>query len=581
MTLLFCLVCFFHASFAAERRDLAALLPEETIAIVRAPDMPSLIRAFEGSRLDDMYHDQDDAKVFRSLRREITSAQDRMAARGSISNRQLRAFARGEAILAAIPPSGGGKSVQWVLLFEHSGDPAVLKALNEGPKPSNARVEKSQQRIGPFPMTHFRIVREVAAKIPGAKGGSDALRQVSEEYDQYLGPSIGVYGPAAGNPVPRILDRLARAQAGEAFAPPSLLTATDSLKTRGQAVLAVDLGRIVHQSILNMTRGKQSLLFDPRAFEISGVRAAASVDLKPDRIGVELAIETPAQPGGAAQLLTLAAPLPRNASDLVPADAFAYTALGYPLDGGWQKLRAVFAAASPSLNQSLQMQLQSIHQATGTDVEAGLFHNLDNSVIRFVWPKNGGKSQLEMSTFLVRVKNEKAFQASLDLLLKYISQGFGLYQIVHAQYLGQPLWGLRPGRPDVASQVEPSFWFGLAGGWAVCGMRIEGVREAIRRIGQNPADSLGRRSRFKSATAALPPDRVGEGYIDLGAMARITSIPAPVRDAAKRMKITPLMPGESGAFGKLWSQYFAPIAVSRTVENNTMRIQAIALAKGK
>lgn len=563
---------------AAARIDLAPLLPDNTIAVIEAPSMPALQEAFERSRAYQMYRGEAGGEVFRALKREAARAKDRVVDPGAVSDEQLRAFANGRVILAAIPRDGeNAKSIDWVLVFEHNGDPNVLKALNAGPKPGNARIEKSEQQAGALTITQVRIVREVAAKIPGAKKGAPkALKQVSERYEQYFGPSIGVYGPASGGPVRRVVERLGRMQSGEALRAPAVVSAQASLKPAGQIIVMLDVGRIVHREIAEAKRDNEIFTFNPNAFEVEGVRAAASIDFKPGRIGIEVVVETPRDSRGIARLITLSNPLAMETAELVPSDAIAYSALGYPLGDGWRTLHEVLAQAFPTMELTLQAELQNLRKTTGNDVESGLAGSLGDTFVRFVRGK--GKNQAEMSTSMLRIKDEKAFRASLDVLLSYLSARF--VQARKEDYLGQPLWGLKTGFPDPNTQFEPEFWIAVADGWFITAERGDNMREAIRQVHEKQPDSLAKRREFKDAIAKLPADRQGEAFVDVGAMARVIDVPKPLKSAAEDLKIKQLMPGDATAFGKLWDQYFVPAVAARTVEGNRMQIEIRIDEKG-
>lgn len=559
--------------------DLAALLPDNTIVVVRAPSMPELIRAYDRSPMGAMLRDPAAKRLLDPVKKEWAGAQGRVVARRSVNNSEWRGFATGDAMLAAIAaPGSSKKGVQWVLLAEHGAEGGVMDALRAGPKPARGRIEKKEEPAGALTYTRLRFVREVEAKIPGGpQGGPDALKQVSDEYDEYVDGSVVVFAPAEGGAVRGVVERLGRIRAGERLKPPALISAART----GQAQVFVDIGRLSglfdrHEKI----KPVEALVFDPRALGLGGMKAAAAVDLRPDGVNVDIAIDAPARRTGLAKILFLQNTLTTGTAGIVPANTIAYGALGYPLAQGWRAFNELLAGASPATAVTLASQIEAIRQATGHDLNADLFGNLGDVFSRFIAGEGGGKTIAERSTYLVRVRDEAVFRGGLEALLAHLSQGMGMYQIVRDEYLGHAVWGLRPGRPGVVTRTEPVFWISISNGWAVVGTRAEAVRATLRHIERKTqAGSLADSGEFRAAMAALPAVRQGEWYVHLGASSPLITMAPPIKTLAGRIKVDPFIPGEEAGFGPLWNRYFGPAVAARIVDGNRMRIEV--RCKGK
>ncbi len=561
--------------------ELTAWLPEQTLVAFEVPSLPALTRAFEASPFYQFYGDPAGVEFFQPLRLALGEVQSQVVARGAVEPERLARFFSGAAVLAGVAtPGGAAEPIEWVLIFEHNGDEAVLEALRAGPRLAGVRVSRTDE-AGVAGLTRLRLTRAERATIPGAGANGTqgaelpARRQRIEEYQQFFGPTVGIHAGVAGEPARWILERMER-PAGEGFAAPFAGLGA-ALPAQAEARVLINLATL--DRLLEGGGKNARLRFDPRALRLDQIRAAAALDFRADRLALELLVEAPQPPTGVAELLFLGGEAPPRAAHLVPPDVLLYSSAGYPLAEAWTKARALLGAAAPALAQAMNAQLDSMRQASGIDFERGLFGSLGDGVVRFVWPGGGGQSQPEMTTLMLAVRDRAALSEAIEGLLRYVSEGLGLCQVERSGGARHRLWTVRPGRPGAPATGQPWVHLALTEEWLMGGMRPDGLREVLRRMEQSPRESLATSRSYIEMMERLPAGRYWEGFTDLGGVYPLLEAALPIQSAAKQAGAGDWSPVDEARLpgAEVWARYFGSMGAARTIEGDRLKLETFIL----
>jgi hypothetical protein len=212
--------------------------------------------------------------------------------------------------------------------------------------------------------------------------------------------------------------------------------------------------------------------------------------------------------------------LPRPA--FVPDDPVSASATLFEFSTFYENLRALIAAASPSLGQMVDMQLQTAETNLGVALRAALLENFGREVsayAQFDEPGPGGEAASEPRQIIAfSLRDPAAFQTALDGLLGQNPafeavvqrEEFEGYSIVTVP--GQP----HPARPgerldDVSYTVTRSQVFLSIG-------RVAVLKEGLGRLDRSGGGFWDRGEVEDWFAPVAGPDPVSRSYTDVGAM---------------------------------------------------------------
>lgn len=597
------LLSFIIAPATAEGpRDLKALLPGNTRVVVEVRDAPALLKKWDASPASRFYGDPRAAAFFRALRGQVEDFQKRMG----IDPDRLWNFFNGQLILAGVASGSGSKaSLEWVLLARHNGDAAVLGRFQRPPAPAGTTLRRIPDKYKGLDITRLEITRAVPAAIPTPKGGKKKSRpglptltaedlgqgtrpaagpapltltkQESESYEEYLGPALMIYAGTHGQPLHRILDRLAAPaqEAGPALAgQPEFEQVLQAAGGAGDLVIYAGPGMI-------STAGKGSGLVNLGALGLEEIHAvAASVNLKADRVTLEAALLAPAPRLGVSRALFLPAGAAPDAAALVPREAASFSSVAIALPRLWALALETINSVSPTVFALLGAQFEGFAQQTGIKVAEGLAGRLGDGVAYFTLPAPAGG---DTATWLVALRQGAAFREALKALLDYSSM-LGNYHLETGKAGKWPLWTIVEGgrgTPGAASG-SPLYHVCVTDAWLLAGARREGIEAAVARLeaAGGGAGSLKDQKLYQRVTAALPPDRFATFLLDKGGLCAVAQA------LLGSLELAAAPRGKSGKGGgseiglglsasrmpaaKVWDEYFGPAALALSRQGDAL-----------
>ena len=158
------------AASAAEPKDLARLLPADTLLAVQIHNVPRLLQQWDASPFYHFYGDPRAGSFFSPLKKKIEGFRQTMNASQGMDPDRFWQFFNGELILAGVAtPPGSPVPMEWVLIFEHSGDPQILQRLKQPHQPATAQIRQSSAQFAGLKYRRVELIREVPADAPTVK----------------------------------------------------------------------------------------------------------------------------------------------------------------------------------------------------------------------------------------------------------------------------------------------------------------------------------------------------------------------------------------------------------------------------
>jgi len=630
-TLAWVALCWFAigqapAALAAERRDLTQYLPADTLVVVHVRDMPGLLRKWDASPFHRFYGDPRCGAFFGPLRAKLEAFKETMNSAQGIDPDRLWKFFSGDVLLAGLAaPAGSSDPIQWVLIYEHNGDPTIVERLKTAHHRPGARIQQTVQSYGGLEYVQTSAMREIVTSIPVKKSkkgkkhkkfkleelngeltierSDDAAegplapafpvkQQITENNYDYFGPAVMILAGAHEQALQQILARMG-GQGGSA----ALTDSGDYARLRpSQKSNGNDLGAYVNVAALAGWWASQggSLLFNPGGLRLEEVRAAAfTLDLRPDRLAFDLALLAPPPRQGLSRLLFLPTGTPPEAARLVPPQAVIYAAMQIPLPDLWPVLMETLRGVNPAFSALIEGTLMDFEKRSGVNVSRDLVGRLGTSVVRFLLPEDErlatearpeGRAHptREGATYAIAVNEAASFRPSLLGLLDSGSQTYQSYGVEADKAGPWPLWALREGQPGVGvvAAGAPNLYLCVTDHWLLLGTRRAGIDAVIERLAHSKQPSLADRKPFTALRRQLPADRTGELFLGAGGVGKLFES-ALLKELAesKKGKPAPWLPVRLDAIPEpgLWSEYFGPLGSAMTQHDGVLRLRSFVL----
>lgn len=599
------------AARAAEPRDLAQLLPADTMVVINVRDVPGLMRKWDASPFGRFYDDPRAEAFFRPLRGEIDGFQRRLG----LDPSRLRGFFSGQLVLAGIATGKSKGALEWVLMARHNGDPQVLARLKRPPAPPGTTLRRIANKVGPYDITRLEIIRTEAAEIPSVKsrpkkrksampsldledlgqGAREAApltleRQVSEEYEDYFGPSLMIHAGTKGRPLARILERLA-----ESGDPEGATTRPEFIKLRqilgdGDIEVQINSGTLAGAAFKSDRKGLNLLGFNPAGLGLREVRASGlKLSLESGRAIVAGALLSPEPRSGIARALFLPDGPPPDAAALIPPEAVGYSSLAMPLPKLWRMAKETLQVVSPAVWMLLDAQFRSFEQRTGLKVDKALAGHLGGGVVRFALPAGASSGAHPTETTMVALRDGAAFRDALRTLLQF-SAMIGGYHLEVEKGGKAPIWTVVEGAPNTpgAESGRPLLTLCVTDDWLLIGEGSQGVNAVLARMnGANAAASLKTQRVYRQVTGQLPEGRfatavLGRGELYKKAVQTLLSLATLAGEESEFKSGGLTLNGGRAPEPRVWDEFFGPAgaALSRQGQD-AIRLDAFFEYGGK
>lgn len=487
-------------------QELLTLMPSESVMVLHVHDVPQLLEAWQRSPFLKFFQDSRTTKLFQPLRLEFEAYKSKLEATRGVSLNTLLKFFDGELVLAAIPApplAEGGLPVEWILAFEHNGDPEVLKALRQS---QAGRTMKQHAGLSYF-----------ESSVTGATSSGSSFMI----HDHY-GSRVVVHAGGRGTPILGVLGAMAGEPKDGGFA------VTKTRTRYGSAAKSAPLEIFLRLPTLVSWLTKSGLKGDwARQWNLNGLKLDEVEELyvaahpTEDALDASLVFYIPPPRKGIARAFFCGKPAPFALVERLPADTLAYSASKVELEAMWQVLLESVHGSFPAVFQLLQSQLLQLEQNQGLSVERDLLAPFSGEIVKLQYLDEEARQAQPMTTYLLDVKTPDALRRNLETLLRYGAAGFGAYHSERHDLSNGTLWQLYAGLAgEVTSNRKPFFYLFLTDSTLVA-TADRACLEALVKSWSDPASSrLVDSAPYGQVMTDLPDQRVSESFADAFAFER-------------------------------------------------------------
>lgn len=559
------------SSISPGDQPLTRFIPEDAWFVLHAPNVPKLIEAWRSTPFYALYRDPRAGAMFKPMRREFENFRRSIQERRGVSFEQLIRFFDGGFVLAGLPaPAGSDSPVEWVILFEHNGDPKILEHLQHGQPelPAGMRLERLPKKYGNAVYTETSLIRAGGESDEGLQSPAETV----ESFDDFFTPRLALHCGAQGRPIERMIAMLGGQGALASFAAKYRSSRLNGVVDGGDVMAYADVRGLAGWLARSRSMDLGLPGFNPEGLKLDEIRSAAmTLTLDEGGVSVDTAFWAPGTRTGVSRALFLCQPgTAFSAVGQLPADTLAYSAVRLDLTGLWDVLLDAMRGSFPAIYETLALQLQNLAQQQGLDIRQDLLGPFGGQAVKFQQAVGTAKHPELAKTFLFDVARPGRLRQSLDTLLQYGSRSFQAYTADRHDLSNGTLWELRAGAPASQAAVKrtPFLYFFLTDAWLVVSRDRAGI-EALAKLwnGEAPA-LLCEREDWRAAATAMPEGRVSESYSNAEAFeymlsGRITAVRSALEN---RIETGDALDGHAQT--SLLNEFFGHVMTSRMYDGD-------------
>jgi len=493
-------------------QPLERFLPESTLAVVSADDVPRLVNDLRDGELGAMLV-QDDGPIaseepFTLPDGEILELPDGEALSFANLDRLLSGRLAAAIVAVGEGPTGEDEP-ELVLLADFEGDFEAMKFLQTLDRGENAEdLLFTEEAYGEATL----VIEELANDDPGEA-------RMTEYWALVNGVAI------EATSLERLRDTVDAVLEDGAQA---------SLADSDNYLRALDLaGANQLRAYLNLESGIQYLRgylesgpgFPPNplgvTFDSFWASLAlneldsliAAVDLEGDAIEGAVGILYGSREGVIKMLSYTSEPL--DYPHWIPAEARDSSVSNLDFSAALEAFEGMMIDMSPRFESILQLQLDNLREQTGVDVRESMINNLGAELIAFsVWDSPDGAAanapEVEYTVMAVPVRDPAAFQNAIKALTEQFAGGAEVLQA--REFLDFEIV-----TPGVQAQDNPAFAYAFANGYLVISVgSVDLLERTLYRMGQSN-EGLWNQPAIVDGIHRMPEGAVGATYYDLGA----------------------------------------------------------------